>query len=124
MIFLFKPSLPQRRMVSPAATVAAPIFRVRFYSSLPQRRMARLQSATTPIAASILDFRLRLGNRCKVFLRISPNAAVILDFRPRLGNRCKDFPGISPNAAVILDFRPRLENRCRETLMNAPVAAW
>ena len=75
----------------------------------------------SPNAAVILDFRPRLGNRCKVFLGISPNAAVILDFGPRLGNRCKDFPGISPNAAVILDFRPRLGNRCKETLMNAPL---
>ena len=41
-------SLPRRRMVPPAATVAAEIFRVRFYSSLPQRRMARLQTAANP----------------------------------------------------------------------------
>ena len=42
--------------------------------------------------AVILDFRLRLGNRCKVFPSFGPGAAVILDFRPRLGNRCKLFP--------------------------------
>ena len=39
--------------------------------------------------------------------------AVILDFRPRLGNRCKDFPVYSFFRAVILDFRPRLGNRCK-----------
>ncbi|MDY2707361.1 MAG: hypothetical protein SOV31_06475 [Candidatus Cryptobacteroides sp.] len=42
--------------------------------------------------ASILDFRLRLANRCKETLKNSPKAASILDFKPRLGNRCKLFP--------------------------------
>ena len=31
-------------------------------------KMARLQNTTTPTDASILDFRPRLGNRCKLFL--------------------------------------------------------
>ena len=31
-------------------------------------KMARLQNTTTPTDASILDFRPRLGNRCKFFL--------------------------------------------------------
>ena len=39
--------------------------------------------------------------------------AVILDFRPRLGNRCKLFPVNTLFRASILDFRPRLANRCR-----------
>ena len=55
--------------------------------------------------AVILDFRPRLGNRCKLFPSFGPGAAVILDFRPRLANRCKLFPSFGPGAAVILDFR-------------------
>ena len=38
--------------------------------------------------------------------------ASILDFRPRLGNRCKVLPVYALLRASILDFRPRLENRC------------
>ena len=38
----FCSSLPQRKMVPPAAVVAATVFHVRFCYSLPQRRMARL----------------------------------------------------------------------------------
>ena len=65
-------------------------------------------------SASILDFRARLGNRCKDFPGTIPKSAAILDFRPRLANRCKDFPGTSPMAASILDFRARLGNRCKD----------
>mgnify|MGYP003514669797 CR=1 FL=1 len=65
--------------------------------------------------ASILDFRARLANRCKDFPGNNPKATSILDFRARLANRCKDFPGTSPMAASILDFRARLGNRCKET---------
>ena len=32
------------------------------------KEMARLQNTTTPTDASILDFRPRLENRCKLFL--------------------------------------------------------
>ncbi|MDY2707427.1 MAG: hypothetical protein SOV31_06815 [Candidatus Cryptobacteroides sp.] len=39
--------------------------------------------------------------------------ASILDFRPRLANRCKVFPGNAHKCASILDFRPRLANRCK-----------
>ena len=38
--------------------------------------------------------------------------AVILDFRPRLGNRCKVLPVFTLLRASILDFRLRLGNRC------------
>ena len=58
MIFLFKPSLPQRRMVSPAAAVAAPIFRVRFYFSLPRRRMVS-PAAVVAATLSVSDSNLR-----------------------------------------------------------------
>ena len=62
--------------------------------------------------ASILDFKPKLGNRCKETLKNSPKAASILDFKPRLGNRCKDFPENNLLRALILDFKPKLGNRC------------
>ena len=40
------------------------------------------------LRASILDFKAKLGNRCKVFLGNSLFRASILKFKPRLGNRC------------------------------------
>ena len=40
------------------------------------------------LPASILDFRSRLENRCKVLPVYALQRASILDFRPRLRNRC------------------------------------
>ena len=57
------------------------------------------------LRASILDFRGRLANRCKVLSRNSPKAASILDFMPRLANRCSFLPGNALHRAVILDLR-------------------
>ena len=68
--------------------------------------------------AVILDFRPRLGNRCKVLPGNAIFRALILDFRPRLGNRCMVLPGNAIFRALILDFRPRLGNRCKEKLKN------
>ena len=62
--------------------------------------------------ASILDFRARLANRCKLFPVSALFRASILDFRPELGNRCRVLPVYALLRAVILDFRPRLGNRC------------
>ena len=66
----------------------------------------------SPAAASILDFRPRLGNRCKLFPVNTLFRASILDFRPRLGNRCKLFSVNTLFRASILDFRVELGNRC------------
>ena len=66
----------------------------------------------TLFRASILDFRARLGNRCKLFPVYPLFHASILDFRARLGNRCKLFPVYALFRASILDFRLKLENRC------------
>ena len=55
--------------------------------------------------AVILDFRPRLGNRCKVLPVFTLFRASILDFRPRLANRCRVFPRFGLGAAVILDFK-------------------
>ena len=40
------------------------------------------------LRASILDFRLRLANRCRVLPVFTLFRASILDFKPRLENRC------------------------------------
>ena len=40
------------------------------------------------LCASILDFKAKLGNRCKLFPVYAFLRASILDFRARLGNRC------------------------------------
>ena len=64
------------------------------------------------LRASILDFRPRLANRCKVLPVYVLMRASILDFRLRLRNRCKVFPVYTLFRASILDFRPRLANRC------------
>ena len=65
-----------------------------------------------PTAASILDFRLRLANRCKVLPVYPLFRASILDFRLRLANRCKVLPVYTLLRASILDFKPKLANRC------------
>ena len=44
--------------------------------------------------------------------------ASILDFKPRLGNRCKLFPVYALLRASILDFRPRLANRCSKEVKS------
>ena len=63
--------------------------------------------------ASILDFRAKLANRCKLFQVYTIFRASILDFKPRLENRCKLFPVYTLIRASILDFRAKLANRCR-----------
>ena len=65
------------------------------------------------LLTSILDFKPRLGNRCKLFPVYALFRALILDFRARLENRCRVFPVYALLRASILDFRARLENRCK-----------
>ena len=89
------------------------------------KKMARLQNTTTPTDASILDFRPRLENRCKVLPGSALICAVILDFRPRLENRCKLLPVYALLRASILDFKAKLGNRCKDfpenNLLRAPI---
>ena len=73
----------------------------------------RMRAEDRLIRASILDFRPRLANRCKVLPVYALLRASILDFKPRLGNRCKVFPVYTIFRASILDFWPRLANRCK-----------
>ena len=89
-------------------------------------KMARLQNTTTPTEASILDFKARLANRCKLLPVYALLRASILDFKAKLGNQCKDFPENNLLRAPILDFRPRLANRCSIIVVaieNCPPAA-
>ena len=73
----------------------------------------RMRAEDRLLPASILDFRARLGNRCKVFPVYTLFRASILDFKPRLGNRCRVLPVYTIFRALILDFKPRLGNRCK-----------
>ena len=77
----------------------------------------------TILRASILDFRLKLENRCRVFPGNAFQRASILDFGARLANRCKVFSGNSPKAASILDFIHRLANQCSFLPGNASCTA-
>ena len=63
--------------------------------------------------ASILDFKAKLANRCRVLPVYTLFRASILDFKAKLGNRCKDFSVYPLLRASILDFRARLGNRCK-----------
>ena len=77
------------------------------------------------LRASILDFRPRLGNRCKLFPVYTLFRASILDFRPEIGNRCRVLLVYALQRAVILDFRHRLANRCNTIVVaveNGPPA--
>ena len=47
------------------------------------------------------------------FLR-HDGAATILDFRPRIGNHCSTTGHFGDFRATILDFKPRIENRCSQ----------
>ena len=75
------------------------------------------------LRASILDFRGRLANRCKVLPVYALLRASILDFRLKLENRCRVFPGNAFQRASILDFMPRLANRCSFLPGNASCTA-
>ena len=74
------------------------------------------------MCASILDFKLRLGNRCKVSPDYALLHASILDFKARLGNLCKVSPDYALLRASILDFKLKLANRCKLFLGNSPKA--
>ena len=82
-------SSPPRRIVPPAAAVAATrsvsdsVFHCR------KEEWFRLQNATTPRLQRFLISRGKLWNRCKETLKNSQTAASILDFRARLANRCR-----------------------------------
>ena len=72
--------------------------------------------------ASILDFKAKLANRCKLFPVFTLFRASILDFKAKLGNRCKDFPENNLLRAPILDFRARLENQCMVLPVYPPLS--
>ena len=83
----------------------------------------RMHAEDRLLPASILDFRAKLENQCKVFPVYTLLRASIHDFRAKLANRCKFFPVYTLFRASILDFKPRLGNRCKLFLGNSPKAA-
>ena len=95
-------------MVLPATVVAAT--RSASDTNLRCRREEWFRLQNGLATASILDFRARLGNRCRVFPGSALKCAVILDFRARLANRCKVLPVYALQRAVILDFSKRLRD--------------
>ena len=104
-----------------------PVYALRRASILDFRPRLTNRCRVLPVyalrRASILDFKARLGNRCKVLPVYALRRASILDFRPRLGNRCKVFPISGLLRASILDFKPKLGNRCSvlaAALRNGP----
>ena len=127
-----------------------PLSNQRSYKLPPARLIYKRVLGDGLLLASILDFRPRLANRCRVFPVYALLRASILDFRARLANRCKVFPvyghlravildlrgsiweslhglpGNSLVAAAILDFRPRFANHCSTivaAVWNGPPAA-
>ena len=52
----------------------------------------RMRAEDRLLPASILDFRAKLENQCKVFPVYTLLRASIHDFRAKLANRCKFFP--------------------------------
>ena len=56
------------------------------------RDLLRERAEDGLLRASILDFRAKLANRCKLFSVYTLIRASILDFRARLANRCRVSP--------------------------------
>ena len=77
------------------------------------RDLLRERAEDGLLRASILDFKPKLANRCKIFPVYCHLRASILDFRARLANRCRDFSVYPLFRALILNFKPKLANRCR-----------
>ena len=73
--------------------------------------------------ASILDFKLKLANRCSKEVKTRAICASIPDFRPRLANRCSQKVKTGANRASILDFSPRLANRCSKEVNTRAILA-
>ena len=82
----FYSSLSQRKMVPPAAVVTAAIFRVRFYSPLPRRRMVPPATAVAATrSASDSNFRCREEEWFRLQTATTPPMHRFLISRPDLG---------------------------------------
>ena len=77
------------------------------------RDLLRERAEDGLLRASILDFKPKLANHCRVLPVSAIFHASILDFRARLANRCKLFPVYPLFRALILNFKPKLANHCR-----------
>ena len=103
-----------------AATVEPARARPMQITSKARRVLRRAMERVTGdvlLHASILDFKPKLGNRCKLFPDYTLLRASILDFNPRLGNRCSTIvvavengPPATAVAATI--FRVRFKFLC------------
>ena len=60
----------------------------------------RMHAEDRLLPASILDFRAKLENQCKVFPVYTLLRASIHDFRAKLENRCKVFPCLCPVTCI------------------------
>ena len=78
----------------------------------------RQKVKTRAIRASILNFKPRLANQCSHKVKTGAIRASILDFRPRLANRCSQKVKAGAIRALILDFRPRIGNHCSKEGIN------
>ena len=65
------------------------------------------------LPTSILDFKPKLENRCKLFQVYALQRALILDLRGSIGESLMFYRRNAPGDAVILDFRLRLGNHCK-----------
>ena len=83
-----------------------------FYFAATTKRQAGRYTCRHDGVASILDFKLKLANRCSAEVKTGVIRASILYFKPRLANRCSKEVKTRAIRASILDFRPRLGNRC------------
>ena len=61
------------------------------------RDLLRERAEDGLLRASILDFRAKLANRCRVFPVSAIFHASILDFRARLANRCSVIAAAAKN---------------------------
>ena len=83
-------------------------------SLLPRLLQAELiYFATTKIRIGRGNVAATTSQAGHSFLR-HDGAATILDFRPRIGNHCSTTGHFGDFRAAILDFKPRIENRCSQ----------
>ena len=74
----------------PAASVATTIFRVRFYSSIRQRKMVPPADRSNTELQRFLISGGQFGNRCRECPEIAPPLQRFLISGGQFGNRCKE----------------------------------
>ena len=90
------------------------------------RDLLRVRAEDGLLRASILDFKPRLGNRCRVLPVYALFRASILDFKPRLANRCSAIVAAQKNGPpvpAVSTLRVRIYSFLRQIGMVPPAAA-